>query len=151
MRHCRIGLDEANAFVAQLHRHHKPVVGHLFSLGAVSGEKIVGVAIVGRPVSRMRDDGETAEVTRLCTDGTRNACSFLYGAAARAAFALGYRRIGTYTLPEEGGASLRGAGWRLLGERGGGTWSRDGRPRVDTHPTQEKLLWEAPTPSPGGG
>lgn len=84
----RIELDEANAFVAQHHRHHKPVVGHLFSIGAAKDGKIVGVVIVGRPVARMRDDGETAEVTRLCTDGTKNACSFLYGAAARAAFAL---------------------------------------------------------------
>lgn len=142
LRHTRIDLDEANAFVAQHHRHHKPVVGHLFSIGAALGGKIVGVAIVGRPVSRMRDDGATAEVTRLCTDGTRNACSFLYGAAARAAFALGYERIGTYTLADERGASLRGAGWHLIGQRGGGSWSRDGRPRVDTHPTQTKLLWE---------
>lgn len=138
----RVDLDEANAFVSAHHRHHKPVVGHLFSLGAALDDKVVGVAIVGRPVSRMRDDGVTAEVTRLCTDGTRNACSFLYGAAARAAFALGFRRIGTYTLPEEGGASLRGVGWRQIGERGGGSWSRDSRPRVDTHPTQAKLLWE---------
>jgi hypothetical protein len=94
----RVGLDEANAFVAQHHRHHKPVVGHLFSLGAALEGKIVGIAIIGRPVSRHRDDGVTAEVTRLCTDGTRNACSFLYGAAARAAFALGFKRIGTYLL-----------------------------------------------------
>jgi hypothetical protein len=114
----------------------------MFSLGAALGGVIVGVAIVGRPVSRMRDDGETAEITRLCTDGTRNACSFLYGAASRAAFALGFKRIGTYTLPEEGGASLRAAGWKLIGERGGGSWKRISRPRVDKHPTQAKLLWE---------
>jgi hypothetical protein len=137
-----LDLDEANAFVARLHRHHGPVVGHKFSLGAALGAEVVGVAIVGRPVSRMRDDGMTLEITRLCTDGSRNACSFLYGAAARAAFALGFRRIGTYTLPEEGGSSLRAAGWRLVGERGGGAWGRDGRPRVDKHPTQGKLLWE---------
>lgn len=91
-----LDLDEANAFVTEHHRHHKPVVGHKFSLGAVLTDKIVGVVIVGRPVSRIRDDGATLEVTRLCTDGTRNACSFLYGAAARACFALGYTRIGTY-------------------------------------------------------
>lgn len=135
-------LDEANEFVARHHRHHPPVVGHKFSLAALSPERVVGVCIVGRPVSRMRDDGTTLEVTRLCTDGTRNACSFLYGAAARAAFALGFLRIGTYTLPDEGGASLRGAGWKLIGERGGGSWSRDDRPRVDKAPTQGKLLWE---------
>jgi len=137
-----LDLDEANAFVRMHHRHHAPVQGFKFALGAALDSQIVGVAIVGRPVSRMRDNGVTLEVTRLCTDGTKNACSFLYGAAARAAFALGYMRIGTYTLPEEGGASLRGAGWKLLGERGGGSWSRDARPRVDTHPTQGKLLWE---------
>lgn len=138
----RVALGEANAFVAALHRHHKPVVGHLFSLGASMGGVIVGVVIVGRPVSRMRDDGATAEVTRLCTDGTKNACSFLYGAAARAAFALGFKRIGTYILASEPGTSLTGAGWRLIGERGGGSWSREDRPRVDKHPKQAKLLFE---------
>jgi hypothetical protein len=138
----RIGLDEANAFVAMHHRHHKPVIGHLFSIGAALEGKIVGVAIIGRPVARMRDDGATAEVTRLCTDGTKNACSFLYGAAARAAFALGFKRIGTYILASEPGTSLMAAGWRLIGERGGGSWSRQERPRVDTHPTQMKLLFE---------
>jgi hypothetical protein len=139
---CPLSLEEANAFVDLHHRHHRPVVGHKFSLGAVKDGKIVGVAIIGRPVSRIRDDGKTLEVTRLCTDGTRNACSFLYGAAARATFALGYQRIGTYILREEGGPSLRAAGWKLIGERKGGSWSCPSRPRVDKHPTQEKLLWE---------
>jgi hypothetical protein len=138
-----IELAEANAFVERLHRHHRPVVGHKFSLGAARGNAIVGVCIVGRPVSRHRDDGATLEVTRLCTDGTRNACSFLYGAAARAAFALGYRRIGTYILASEPGSSLKAAGWRLIGERGGGRWTRSSRPRIDTHPTEIKLLFEA--------
>lgn len=143
LSHIRVQLSEANAFVSVLHRHHKPVVGHLFSIGAELDGKLVGVAIIGRPVSRHRDDGHTAEVTRLCTDGTRNACSFLYGAAARAAFALGFLRIGTYTLPNEGGASLRAAGWKLIGERKGGAWSRLRRVRRDDHPTEPKLLWEA--------
>lgn len=143
MQHTSVSLEEANAFVAALHRHHKPVVGHKFSLGAVKDGALVGVAIVGRPVSRMRDDGVTLEVTRLCTDGTKNACSFLYGAAARACFALGFKRIGTYTLPTEGGTSLRAAGWKLLGERGGGDWGRADRPRTTKHPTQPKWLWEA--------
>jgi hypothetical protein len=139
----RIGLDEANAFVAEHHRHHPPVVGHLFSIGAALGDAIVGVAIVGRPVSMHRDDGVTAEVTRLCTDGTRNACSFLYGAAARAAFALGFMRIGTYILKSEPGTSLTAAGWILMGEVKGRSWSRPSRPRVDKHPTQDKLLFES--------
>jgi hypothetical protein len=138
-----IELADANAFVANLHRHHKPVVGHKFSLGATSEGLLVGVVIVGRPVARMRDDGKTLEVTRLCTNGAKNACSFLYGAAARAAFALGYKRIGTYTLPSEGGSSLRATGWKLLGERGGGSWSREKRQREDKAPLETKLLWEA--------
>ncbi len=142
LAHVRIDLGEANAFVAEYHRHHKPVIGHIFSLGAAIDGKIVGVSIVGRPVARMRDDGETAEVTRLCTDGTRNACSFLYGASARAAFALGFKRIGTYILASEPGTSLMSAGWRMIGETSGGSWSRDNRPRVDKHPLQSKLLFE---------
>ena len=136
-------LAEANAFVVQHHRHHGPVVGHKFSLAVAdeSGE-VRGVAIVGRPVARMLHDGWTLEVTRVATDGTHNACSALYGAARRAAFALGYRRIGTYTLASESGSSLRGAGWHVVGESGGGSWSRKNRPRVDKHPTQGKFRWE---------
>jgi hypothetical protein len=138
----RIDLGEANAFVHEHHRHHKPVVGHLFSIGAASEGKIVGVVIVGRPVSRHRDDGITAEVTRLCTDGTKNACSFLYGAASRAAFALGFKRIGTYILASEPGTSLTAAGWRLIAITPGRSWSVPSRPRVDKHPLQQKLLFE---------
>ena len=138
----RIDLVEANAFVSAHHRHHQPVVGHLFSIGAALDGKIVGVAIVGRPVSRMRDDGDTAEVTRLCTDGTRNACSFLYGASSRAAFSLGFKRIGTYILASEPGKSVAAAGWRMIGKTKAESWSRGNRPRVDKHPTQAKLLFE---------
>ena len=139
-----ITLREANAFVELNHRHHKPVAGCLFCVAVQSDENVLGVAIVGRPVARMLDDGYTAEVTRCCTDGTPNACSMLYRAAWRAASALGYRKLITYTLPQEGGASLRGSGFRCLGVAGGGTWNRKERPRVDTHPTQEKLRWELP-------
>jgi hypothetical protein len=138
----RLDRDEANAFVEQHHRHHDPVVGHLFAIGAAVDGRIVGVSIVGRPVSRVRDDGVTAEITRLCTDGTPNACSFLYGASARAAFALGYKRIGTYILAGEPGTSLTAAGWRLIGEIRGKTWHTPSRPRVDTHPLQNKLFFE---------
>jgi len=144
-----IKLTEANDFVRVLHRHHRPVMGHKFSIGAVLAETLVGVAIVGRPVSRMRDDGNTLEVTRLCTDGTRNACSFLYGAAARACFALGYRSIGTYLLASETGASVLAAGWRCLGERGGGSWSVPSRPRLNNHPLERKTLFEAISPLKG--
>ena len=137
-----ITLAEANAFVTEHHRHHNEVVGHKFSLAAVDGGRICGVVIVGRPVSRVRDDGATLEVTRLCTDGTRNACSFLYGAAAKAAFALGYQRLGTYIAPEEGGASLRAAGWRKIAETPGRSWSVSSRPRLDKHPLGQKELWQ---------
>ncbi|HEX5321473.1 MAG TPA: XF1762 family protein [Stellaceae bacterium] len=141
-----LAFGAAAAFVNEHHRHHTPPVGHKFSLGAVEfgrdGGRLCGVVIVGRPVSRMRDDGATLEVTRLCTDGTANACSFLYGAAARAAFALGYLRIGTYILETEPGTSLRAAGWKLIGERGGGSWDRASRERADMHPLIPKLLFE---------
>ena len=98
--------------------------------------------MVGRPVARMLDDGWTLEVTRVATDGCPNACSALYGAVWRAAKALGYRRVVTYTLPEEGGTSLRASGYKLVGKAGGGSWNRKDRPRVDLHPTQEKFKWE---------
>lgn len=137
-----VTLREASAYVEALHRHHKPPQGALFAIGVSDGEKICGVAIVGKPVARLNDDNWTIEVTRCCTDGTRNACSMLYRSCWRAARAIGYRRLVTYTLPSEGGASLRGAGFRLIGTAGGGSWSRKSRPRVDTHPMQEKLRWE---------
>lgn len=144
MRVTPIELSEANAFVSKFHRHHKPVVGHKFSI-AVSNDVVCGVAIVGRPVSRHLDNGLTLEVNRCCTDGTRNACSMLYSAAWKAAKALGYMRLITYTLPDEGGASLRGAGWTLVGLRGGGNWNVKSRPRIDTAEmlSGQKNLWEA--------
>lgn len=149
-----ISLEEANAFVFKLHRHHRPVVGHKYSIAVCNGvdndlggvsNTIVGVCIVGRPVSRVLDDGFTLEVNRVCTDGTKNACSILYGAAWRTAKALGYRRLITYTLEKEGGASLRGAGWKFVGMRGGGNWNCKSRPRVDTDEILrgQKCLWEA--------
>jgi len=111
-------------------------------VGASLNGNVVGVAMVGRPVARNLQDGWTAEVIRLCVlDGVKNGCSFLYGACWRAARALGYRRLYTYTLPEEGGGSLRAAGWKCLGEAGGGSWSCKSRPRVDTHPLQKKIKW----------
>ncbi len=125
-------LKTANEFVRKLHRHSRPVVGHRFSVGVADADGVLrGVAIIGRPVAPRLDNGKAAEVTRLCTDGTRNACSMLYGAARRAARALGYAPIYTYTLPDEGGASLRAAGFRLDKEDAGGSaamWhSRPGR------------------------
>lgn len=137
-----IGLAEANEYVRLHHRHHRPVPGAKFCIAVMLADCVVGVAIVGRPIARMLDDGFTLEVNRTATDGTKNANSALYGACRRATFALGYTKLVTYTLPSESGASLRGAGWRCLGEAGGGKWSRQSRPRVDLHPTQRKLRWE---------
>lgn len=138
-----IAFPDAAAFVQDHHRHHTPPVGHKFSLAAMAGEELVGVAIVGRPVARRRDDGRTLEITRLCTAGHRNACSFLYGAAARATFALGYSRLGTYILKSEPGTSLKAAGWKLIGETPGRSWSVPSRPRIDNHPLEQRELWEA--------
>ncbi len=140
-----IDLAEANEFIRRYHRHHKPVVaGYKFCVAVADDDQIVGVAIVGLPVARHLCDGWTLEVRRTCTDGTPNANSMLYGACWRAARALGYRRLVTYTLPSESGSSLRAAGWRCIGKTGGGTWNRPncGRPRVDLHPTEPKLRWE---------
>jgi len=134
-----ITLRAANQFVAELHRHHKPTQGHKWSIGLYNEDRLVGVAIVGRPVSRYSDDGLTAEVTRLCTDGTKNACSALYGACARIAKEMGYHRIQTYILESENGASVKAAGWKLDGITQGGQWSRsDGSKRRTDQPTEPK-------------
>jgi hypothetical protein len=143
LRAVPMDLEGANEFVLRHHRHHGPVQGHKFSIGASVGDTLVGVAIVGRPVSRRRDDGLTLEVTRLCTDGTRNACSFLYGAAARAAFALGFTRIGTYIRADENGRSVIGAGWRLVGQTPGRSWSVPSRPRKDKTDLIQRNLFES--------
>lgn len=140
-------LRSANAFVARLHRHHRPARGCICCVAVQDQAHVVrGVAIIGRPVARMLADGVTAEVIRVCTDGAPNAPSMLYGAARRAVTALGYRRLVTYTLPEESGASLRGAGWECLGEAGGGSWDRPSRARADGHPTGKKLKWQVTIP-----
>jgi hypothetical protein len=140
-----VSLEEANGFVAMWHRHHSPVVGHKFSIGVADDRDVlVGVAIVGRPVARHFDDGSTLEVNRTCTNGYANANSMLYAAAARVTFGLGYRRLITYTQLDESGASLRGAGWKVIAERPAREgWSTPSRPRddrgVDRMP---RILWE---------
>lgn len=136
-----IGLKAAGQFVGILHRHHGEPRGHKFSIGAEKDGELVGVAIIGRPVARRLDNGLNAEVTRLCTDGTFNACSFLYGAAARAAREMGYRKIYTYTLESEPGDSLAGAGWTKEAISPGGSWDCVSRPRQDKHPTEPKIRW----------
>lgn len=137
-------LAEANALVAQWHRHHKPSQGHRFSLGVVDGDGVLhGAAIVGRPVARLAGSPrDVLEVVRLVTDGTENCCSVLYAAAARAGKAMGYKRIQTYILDEERGTSLIAAGWTDEGEAGGGQWKHtDGKARRTDQPITQKRRW----------
>lgn len=152
---CPVTIGEARTFVDRHHRHHSAPQSGLFAVavstcscedgGHCPSSAIVGVAVIGRPIARAYQNGYTAEVTRCCVlDGYRNACSMLYGAAWRAAKALGYRRLITYTLKSESGSSLRGAGWKVIGERETRSWSEDspGRPRVDRTAPAQRLLWE---------
>lgn len=137
-------LQEANLLVAQWHRHHHPSQGHRFSIGVIDTDGVLhGAAIVGRPVARLAGSPrDVLEVVRLVTDGTQNACSILYAAAARAGLALGYRRIQTYILGDEPGTSLLAAGWTCEGEAGGGQWKHtDGKVRRTDQPTGMKSRW----------
>ena len=138
-----ITYKEACEFIKEYHRHHLPPQGWKFGIAVNDGEKVVGVVTVGRPVARHLDDGWTLEVTRNCTDGTKNAASMLYGAAWRAAKALGYKRMITYILVEEEGTSLKAVGWKELYATKGGEWNCTSRPRVTKHPTGQKKLFEA--------
>lgn len=138
-----ISYQEACNFIKVHHRHHLPPQGWKFGMGVNDGDKVVGVAVLGRPVARGLDDGWTLELTRLCVNGTKNAASKLLGAARRATWALGYKRLITYTLDSEPGTSLTAAGWKCIGKTKGGPWNCEARPRVDKHPTGQKLLWEA--------
>jgi hypothetical protein len=136
-------LREANEFVAQHHRHNLPVTGCKFAVGAAVDGKLVGVAIAGRPVARRLDDGKTLEVLRVCTDGTPNANSFLYGRVKRVALLLGYSRVITYTLEEESGASLRAVGAQVVATLNPKEWSVPSRPRASQEVYgKAKVKWE---------
>lgn len=134
-----VELATANAFITRWHRHHGRVQGHRFSIGAKLDGRLVGIAVIGRPLGGQRQD-RWAEVTRLCSDGTPNVCSFLYGAAARAAFALGFTRIQTYIMKDESGASLKAAGWSFDRMSLASGWHKRGRPLAD-HLNGRKQLW----------
>lgn len=137
-----IELKAANAYVMEHHRHHKAVRGHRFSLACYENGRLCGVAIVGRPRSRRIDQHMTVEVLRLCTDGTKNACSKLYGACRCAAVALGYDRLITYILDGENGKSLLASGFSYCYTNKGGSWNQPGRPRTDKAPICPKHLYE---------
>jgi hypothetical protein len=148
MLRCRpITQREAFAYIAEHHRHHKPPVGWMWGIAAYDDDRLCGVITVGRPVARMLDKRlkgtirTTCEANRCCTDGTYNACSLLYGAAWRAAKAMGWDECITYLGPGENGASLKASGWICVGAAGGGLWSRADRERDDDHPTGQKTLW----------
>lgn len=136
-----IPLKLAKEFVNQHHRHHKAPVGWKFGAGLYIEDELRGVILAGRPVARHNDDGYTLEVTRACTLGDSNAVSALYGAIRKAAKALGYNRLLTYTLDEEPGTSLRASGWTFSHTVEGRSWSSPSRPRVDKHPTVDKKAW----------
>ena len=137
-----ITLKQANDFVIKNHRHHGKVQGCKFCIGAVDNNgELRGVAITGRPVSRYLDNGTTAEITRLCTDGYKNACSFLYAACFRVAKEMGYEKIITYILVNEDGASLKAAGWIEQGICGGGNWNVKSRPRNNSPNICKKRLF----------
>lgn len=138
-----ISLREACAWIAEHHRHHKPPQGMKFAVAAEKEGRRVGVVVVGRPVAKGWDRYKVAEVTRLCTDGTKNACSFLYAVARRAALAMGYEQVITYILESEPGTSLRAAGWHFVRLTKGGSWSRPSRSRTDKAPLEPKQLWAA--------
>lgn len=135
---------QAKAFIAAHHRHHTPPRGWKFAVGAANEwGNLAGIVTAGRPVARRLDDSMTLEVTRCCTDGTENACSFLYGASRRIAKEMGYQRVITYTLATEAGSSLRAAGWKCVGTTKAESWHRTRRPRHDKHPTIPKSRWES--------
>ena len=137
-----ISFKPATEFVKQYHRHHGATSGCKWCIGAYDGDQLVGVAICCRPVARRLDDGTVVEVARLCTDGTYNACSLLYAACARVAKAMGYKKIITYILESEPGASLRASGWTLEDESCGGvSWNVPSRPREDKAPLCKKQRW----------
>lgn len=141
MRAVPLERKTANEFVEKLHRHHQPVCADKFRIGCKVGETLVGVVQVARPVSRVLDDGNTVEVVRLCTDGTKNACSFLYGKAARIAKEMGYSKIITYILESENGSSLLSSGWHKEANTKGGSWDTPSRRRTTTSPICKKQRW----------
>lgn len=127
-------------FIQKNHRHHKPTVGCKFCVGLFQNDKMVGCAVCGRPVSRHLDDGLTCEINRLCTDGTYNACSMLYGACCRIAKEMGYKLIITYILQSENGASLKASNFNCDGSAGGTHWTGN-RDRGQEIPAEMKTRW----------
>lgn len=140
MKICPITLKKANEFVTAYHRHHKSCRGCKFCIGLIDGVDLIGVAICGRPVSRYLDDNYTLEINRLCTDGSQNACSMLYGACVRVAKAMGYHKVITYILQSENGSSLKASNFICEGTAGGEIWTGC-RNRDNGVPKEKKTRW----------
>jgi len=139
-----ISLRQARQFVQKHHRHHDMPQGGLWALALMRGAQLVGVAIAGRPVSRVLQRKGYCEIVRVCVlEGVPNGCSMLYGRCRRVAQAMGYAKVVTYTLPSEGGASLRASNFEAVATTDGGSWSRPSRGRIDSHPLDPKTRWEA--------
>ena len=136
-----VSFQRASEYVERFHRHHGRPLRGVFSIGAAEDGELVGVALVGRPAARLLDDGWTLEVNRLCTNGAENACSALYGAARRAAKALGYARLITYIRSDEPGTSLRASGWTCEGDIRARSWNMPGRPRTDKTEIVRRQRW----------
>ncbi len=139
-----IGQRAARDWIASTHRHLGPPRGDVFRVAIWKSETLVGVAIAARPSARMIDDGRTLEISRVATTGERDACSFAYGRLRRAGIALGWVRFITYTLADEPGSSLRGAGWIHAGWTDGGEWSRPSRERRAAIQSGVKSRWVYP-------
>lgn len=142
-----ITFAEATAFVKRFEPRMAPPQGMKFAVAVNDGEKVVGIAIAGRPVARHLDDGYRLEVTRCVTDGSKGAKRLLYSATWKVANAMGYRSVIVYVTRSEKTGGLTGAGFKTIGESKGGSWNREGRPRVDKHPLQPKLRFERKRPS----
>lgn len=140
-----ISIKEANGYVDRWHRHNKPIRVARWACACVDHlGTIHGVAIFGTPSCTNLMDGLTGEILRVATDGTRNSCSILYGACRKAAFALGYTRVVTYTLHSESQASLKAVGFKLVDDNAGGSpWTnRKGR-KAQAVSMIRKNRWEA--------
>ena len=141
MRIAPITFAKASEFINKNHRHHHATIGCKFCIAVLdNSENLCGVAVCGRPVSRYLDDGKTLEINRVCTDGTKNACSILYGASCRIAKEMGYAKVITYTLISESGASLKASNFICEGEAGGTHWTGK-RNRGQNIPYEKKLRW----------
>ena len=142
MRAVPLEQKDANAFVAEHHRHHAPVKRDKWRFGVVDGDgKLIGVLHAAKPIARLLDDGKTIEIVRCCSDGTKNLCSFMLGRARRIAKAMGYRKMISYILETELGTSYKAAGWHKEADIRGHTWNTPGRPRETAAPVCDKQRW----------